>query len=281
MTLAVHPPVGDVGGGALVRVVGRELVSLEPGGLLCHFGGDEPSAARTLSSTLAACETTAHREGAVALELSASGPVSGFNSAVFEFARTPFPSALVPSSGPTEGGARSPPPRRAPTTGPRAPPPAAPPRSSARCGRSRSASRARGRWSSSPRRASRARRPSRSARTRPRRSRRLGAPLRHARRGRRRRQRRRPRLPATARSGGDVRKTGEYDTTTSRTPAASGSRLACGARARVGRVRRDAARRRAAARLMVGGDAAQGDVRRVRHRALRGAAARLPPGGRR
>ena len=105
VTLAVHPPVGDVGGGALVRVVGRELVSLEPGGLLCHFGGDEPSAARTLSSTLAACETTAHREGAVALELSASGPVSGFNSAVFEFARTPFPSALVPSSGPTEGGA--------------------------------------------------------------------------------------------------------------------------------------------------------------------------------
>ena len=61
VTLAVHPPVGDVGGGALVRVVGRELVSLEPGGLLCHFGGDEPSAARTLSSTLAACGTTAHR----------------------------------------------------------------------------------------------------------------------------------------------------------------------------------------------------------------------------
>ena len=29
VTLAVHPPVGDVGGGALVRVVGRELVSLE------------------------------------------------------------------------------------------------------------------------------------------------------------------------------------------------------------------------------------------------------------
>ena len=105
VTLAVHPPVGDVGGGALVRVIGRELVSLEPGALLCHFGSDEPSAARTLSSTLAACESTAHREGAVALELSASGPVSGFNSAVFEFARTPFPSALVPSSGPTEGGA--------------------------------------------------------------------------------------------------------------------------------------------------------------------------------
>ena len=60
---------------------------------------------RDSSSTVAACETTAHREGAVALELSASGPVSGFNSAVFEFARTPFPSALVPSSGPTEGGA--------------------------------------------------------------------------------------------------------------------------------------------------------------------------------
>ena len=104
VTLAAHPPVGDVGGGTLVRVIGRELVSLDPGGLLCHFGGDEPSSARTLSSTLALCESTAHREGAVALELSASGPVSGFNSAVFEFAKTPFLSALVPSSGPTEGG---------------------------------------------------------------------------------------------------------------------------------------------------------------------------------
>ena len=105
VTLAAHPPVGDVGGGALVRVIGRELISLEPGGLLCHFGGDQPSTAMALSSTLAACESTAHREGAVALELSASGPVSGFNSAVFEFAQTPFPSALHPSSGPTEGGA--------------------------------------------------------------------------------------------------------------------------------------------------------------------------------
>ena len=105
VTLAAHPPVGDVGGGALVRVIGNELISLEPGGLLCHFGGDAPSTARVLSSALATCESGAHREGAVALELSASGPVSGFNSAVFEFAKTPFPAALFPTAGPTEGGA--------------------------------------------------------------------------------------------------------------------------------------------------------------------------------
>ena len=89
---------------ALVRVAGYELVSFEPNGLLCHFGADDPQTARVLSSVLVVCESTAHEEGAVALEVSSSGPMGGYTSATFEYAEPPVPVALRPASGPAEGG---------------------------------------------------------------------------------------------------------------------------------------------------------------------------------
>ena len=45
------------------------MISFEPDDILCHFGGDEPQTARSLSSVLAVCESTAHGEGVVALEM--------------------------------------------------------------------------------------------------------------------------------------------------------------------------------------------------------------------
>ena len=69
VTMAANPHVGEPGGGALVTVTGYELVSFEPEGMLCHFGGDEPTTAYLISSVLARCESSAHAEGAVELEL--------------------------------------------------------------------------------------------------------------------------------------------------------------------------------------------------------------------
>ena len=106
VTTASHPPGGGVGGGTLVRVIGHDMISFEPDDILCHFGGDEPQTARSLSSVLAVCESTAHGEGVVALEMgvAAEGPVAGFHAATFEYAPEPFLAALEPTTGPTEGG---------------------------------------------------------------------------------------------------------------------------------------------------------------------------------
>ena len=52
------------------------------------------------------CESSAHAEGAVELELSATGPIQGLEYASFEYVNSPRPVALDPPAGPSEGGAR-------------------------------------------------------------------------------------------------------------------------------------------------------------------------------
>ena len=106
VTMAANPFVGGPGGGSLVTVTGYELVAFEPEGMLCHFGGDEPTNAYLISSVLARCESSAHAEGVVALELSATGPIQGLEYASFEYVNSPRPVALDPPAGPSEGGAR-------------------------------------------------------------------------------------------------------------------------------------------------------------------------------
>ena len=104
VTIAAFPHTGDPGGGALVRVLGRDLLSFQPGNLLCNFGSSSPVSTEHLSSVMAICEAPDHPEGMISLEASVDGAYCGIHSAVFEYAQLPAAVAIEPPSAPAAGG---------------------------------------------------------------------------------------------------------------------------------------------------------------------------------
>ena len=104
--VAVHPPLGSTEGSTVVTVQGVNLVSANTAKTICSFGDAEFTTAFEVSSVMIICESPAHPEGSVAVEVSVSDQGQQFSSsnALFDYALPLALRAAYPEGGPEEGG---------------------------------------------------------------------------------------------------------------------------------------------------------------------------------